>query len=394
MKNKVMIVFSLMEFAYWTAFAGLLAFTSMYLLSMGVSNSVIGTVIALGGIASAILQPVFGNLSDRFEKLSVKSISFVLFLAAIAMTAVLLLNHGKSAALACVLYSICLTLLQLIQPFVNALGMSCINDGYPVDFGIARATGSIGYALAAYLIGRLAEDRGTMVIPIFVLAAFIICLLSLLLFPAFSKVQRTGSDGNEASEQHGAAAFFKAYPKFTVLLLGLIFLYFGHILINNFTLQIVQTKGGTGADMGLVTAAAASVELLMMFLFTRLMKRFSLVTLLRISVVFFTLKVVGSLVVTGMKGYLFVQLFQFFGWGVMAVGLVYYVNEIVSPKDRTKGQAFATMTFTIGNITGSWIGGGLIDMAGVRMMLITGIIVSTIGTIICLLGISENKKAI
>ena len=49
---------------------------------------------------------------------------------------------------------------------------------------------------------------------------------------------------------------------------------------------------------------------------------------------------------------------------------VYYVNAIMEKQDAIKGQAYMTMTYTLGSVAGALIGGALIDGMGVVSMLI------------------------
>ena len=391
MKKDLTLLYAISELAYWMGFASILAFVSMYLLSIDVRNTVIGIVIAAGGVLSALTQPVLGTLSDRFPFFTIRRILVALAVLILISAAAMLLTHGSLPVFACILYGCCIMVLQQIQPFINALGMRCLNTGYRLDFGIARAIGSLGYALAAFYLGRLTDKFGATVIPQFILVAFATLLLTVFFYPravasAQLQEERTGQGANSVF------AFFKKYRQFTLFLTGLILIYFGHTLINSFTLQIIETKGGGNTEMGTATSIAAILELGMMFLFTRIMKRVPMKTLLRVSGCFFTLKLVGSLLAPGVISYYLVQILQMFGWGIMAVALVYYVNEIMAVEDCVKGQAYATMTYTVGTVLGAWIGGSLIDQSGVNSMLICGILVSLVGTLILFAGTATYRK--
>ena len=59
-----------------------------------------------------------------------------------------------------------------------------------------------------------------------------------------------------------------------------------------------------------------------------------------------------------------------FGWALINVACVYYVDGIMEPQDSIKGQAYMAMTITAGNVMSSLFGGWLIDAAGVGAMLI------------------------
>jgi PPP family 3-phenylpropionic acid transporter len=61
-------------------------------------------------------------------------------------------------------------------------------------------------------------------------------------------------------------------------------------------------------------------------------------------------------------------------------------------QDAIKGQAYMTMTYTLGSVLGALIGGSLIDLAGVNAMLIFATISSGIGMLIVLLAAQRPKQ--
>ena len=75
------------------------------------------------------------------------------------------------------------------------------------------------------------------------------------------------------------------------MLIGLIGIYFSHTCINTFALQIVTPKGGTSQTMGIAASIAAVVELTTTLLFPFYRKYFRLSFLVKISGVFFILKI-------------------------------------------------------------------------------------------------------
>ena len=72
---------------------------------------------------------------------------------------------------------------------------------------------------------------------------------------------------------------------------------------------------------------------------------------------------------------------QMFGFALFAVASVYYVNELIDEKDRVKGQAYVTMTMSVGTVIGSFLGGYLIDCVSVPGMLLVATLSAGIGAI-------------
>lgn len=56
-KNRT-VGYSAVQGFFWTGYAGIMGFCSVYLLYAGFSNSQVGLLIAAAGLLSALLQPV------------------------------------------------------------------------------------------------------------------------------------------------------------------------------------------------------------------------------------------------------------------------------------------------------------------------------------------------
>ena len=64
------------------------------------------------------------------------------------------------------------------------------------------------------------------------------------------------------------------------------------------------------------------------------------------------------------------------------VSSVYFVNSLMKNEDKIKGQAYMTMTISIGTILGAFSGGWLIDHIGIPGMLAASVICGAAGTLI------------
>jgi PPP family 3-phenylpropionic acid transporter len=282
-------------------------------------------------------------------------------------------------------------LLQLLNPLVNSLGVETTNQGKSLNFGVARGVGSGAYAVAAYLLGIAAAKSGAVSVPVTLVVIYVVFLVVLLLFP-FEKRTKTDAEVSAKSSSN-PLHFFMKYKRFGAILIGCILLYIGHVLLNNFTFQIVESKGGGSSEMGLAMAISACVELPTMFLFAWLVKKIRCDILFRISGIFLTLKTLGTLLVPSVFSFYVIQILQMAGWALICVAAVYYVNEIMETQDTIKGQAYLTMTYTIGSVLGSLIGGRLIDSSGVNAMLIFATAASFIGMLIILVSATKIKNA-
>lgn len=373
---------------FWMNFAVIMGFSSLYLLDVGFSNTQIGLLIAAGGIISAVLQPTVASYADSPSSPSLKKIISLFTAVVIAMGLLLIFCKG-SLTLTGLLYGGCITILQLLTPLVNALGMESINQGKRLNFGISRGMGSASYAVAAYILGVMADRTGAGVVPAASAAVFAALFFFLTIFP----FQKTVSESpKKENYSQSPLQFFKRYPRFAVVLIGCILLYISHVLLNSFTFQIVESKGGNSADMGFAMALASLIELPTMFLFGYMLKKIRCDIWFRISGIFFMLKCLGSLLAPNMTAFYGVQIFQLLGWALITVSSVYYVNSIMDARDAIKGQAYMTMTYTLGSVLGALLGGPLIDKAGVNAMLTFGTAASAIGMIILLFATEKTSE--
>lgn len=395
MQNKVKtpnltFVYSFIQGFYWMNFSAVMGFASLYLLDSGFTNTEIGMIMAVAGIISAVLQPMIAGYADKPSSPSLKKIILVLIFIQFGLGILMLCFFHKAFLLTGVLYASTITLLQLLTPFVNALGMQTINQGKPLNFGVARGMGSVAYAIMSYLLGVIADRTGAVSIPVSISCMSLALVGALVLFP-FHKLPDTALEPKSSSSS--PLAFFAKYKRFTVVLAGCIFLYLSHVLLNSFTFQIVETKGGGSAEMGTSMAIAALVELPTLFLFSFMLKKARCDFWFRICGIFFLLKSFGTLIAPNVPVFYGVQVLQMMGWGLIAAASVYYVNAIMEEQDAIKGQAYITMTYTLGSVIGSLLGGALIDSSGVNAMLIFATISAAFEMLILLFATEHTTSS-
>ena len=364
---------------YWMYFAAVMSFSGFFLLDAGFSNTQIGIIAAVAGIFSALLQPVLASYADRPDSPSLKKL-IQIFYGVQLLLGIGLLFSG-SLVLTGLLYGISIALLQLLTPFINALGMESINQGQNLNFGLARGMGSVAYAVICYILGIITVKAGAGSIPVSVIIFAILTLVCVIAFP-FVKTQVSSKTASSGKSQTSPLQFFRKYRRFSLVLIGCIFIYLSHVLLNNFNFQIAQGKGGGSSEMGTASAIAAMCELPTLFLFGSIIKKVRCDLLLRIAGIFFVLKSLGTLLAPGISVYYGVQVFQMLGWGLMTAASVYYVNAVMDPEDAIKGQAYFTMTYTLGSVAGSFLGGTLIDLAGVNSMLLFSTVSAFVGALI------------
>lgn len=393
MKKHLSVRYGTIQGCYWMGSSALMGYASVYLLEKGFTNTQIGLLTAVGCILSAVLQPALASYADRPESPSVRTMLLGTNLVQLVLVILLAVTAGSSSMVVrTLLYGASITLLMLMIPFVNSLGMETIRQGEKLDYGIGRGMGSVAYAAASWMLGRLTASFGANVIPIWVIALTVLFLICVFTFP-FKKDRKKTETEKEKTGASSPVDFLKRYPSFAVVLLGCVLIFTSHNLINSFNYQIAMAKGGGSGEMGNAMTISAVSELPTMFLFGYLLKKKSSVFWFRLSGLFFALKCVGTFLAFNIPTYYAVQPFQMLGWALINVACVYYVDGIMEPQDSIKGQAYMAMTITVGNVLSSLVGGWLIDAAGVGAMLICASGAAFIGWLIVCLGSKQTKTA-
>ena len=383
--------YSLMQAAEWGVDGCLYCYSSFFLLSCGLTNTNIGICMGVASIGSFFAQILFGEALNRQGRSGLRR--FLLAAAGILLlgNVVLLLPIGR--LLAVILFLAGCMLLTMFPAFLDAASMYELQRGVPVDFGIGRGTGSLGYAVCSALVGRLLLRFGTS--SIFCTGAVLSAVLigGILWFFAAADQQIRDDYFLEVPTQKKKESrsnrlnftFLTAYPRYTVLLTGCVLLMMGHTYTSNFLYQIISHKGGDEGGMGLAAAIAACAEVPVLFLFGRISHRLRCDQWLKLSALLLILKMALGYWAAGTSSFLFSELFQS-GYALYVVSSVYYTGAVIPHGDVINGQAYLHAASTLGVLLSLLTGGAILDYFGVQSLLFTGVIALVIGTVITFLG--------
>lgn len=192
-----------------------------------------------------------------------------------------------------------------------------------------------------------------------------------------------------SSERIGLKDFIKRNTHFFILNLGIAGLFFSNAVITNYMAQIARNVGGSTEQIGRILSFMALLEIPTMLFFVKIHKHISSRTIIKISSIGFTGKMVVCWL-AGSVGMLYAaMLFQLIGFSLIMPGMVYYVEEIMDPGEVIKGQALFTMMLTLSTIVASVLGGWLIDAYGVGLLNLISVFVTVAGAVIVFLSIDK-----
>jgi MFS transporter, PPP family, 3-phenylpropionic acid transporter len=395
--------YSFIQASYWVCQCAIYSFAAVFLQSKNFNNTQIGVVLALAAILSIVLQPAIASFADKAKSVTLRTI--ILFLMCTVFFLTIMLYVLPDTFLLVSVIFIAINAIQFtLNPLYNSLALEYMNMGIPMNYGLARGMGSITFAVMSFALGYFVSHFGAEVIlPVF-LMGYSLSILSTFVFrvtipenlkasiPQRNTTTSTSLGCVEEETPTGIFTFFFKYKKFALFLVGVAMLFYSHSLINTYLINIMEDVGGNSSDMGISLSIAAAMELPTMALFIFIVKKIKCSSLIKIGAFFFFVKALVTWMAPNVFMVNFSQIFQLFAFALFTPASIYYVNDIVSDKDRVKGQsmlgaAYLGIAGTVANVTG----GRILDTFGVPEMLLLGTIVTAVGVIIICISVSENK---
>ena len=376
---------------FWMTYCMVVGFSVTYLLSCGYSNSEAGYILASANICALILQPFFADLADRSKKINAMTIFLVSILIIFVCSIGLFFISVRSVILT-LIYVVMITLANAVIAFLTSVQYLMDPSKTKINFGLCRAGGSLCFAILSAAMGILIERIGMKSIPT---ALFIITLLIILLcvYITRHRIHTTLDTTNSLAHKKSSSlfVFFKENPKFMVLSIAMLFIYYAHAFITNFTISIVRNVGGDHREMGYLIAFMALMELPGMIGFKEISRRFKVSSLLLFSMFMFSVKAIIIWLSPSLMTLTFGFALQVVSFALYIPASVQYANIVIDEKDTVKAQMMFNLMQAGGAVFSSIIGGWLIDFSGISHALLVGAILSCIGTMIAFTAIQNTK---
>lgn len=405
--KQLTIKYAFLQGSFWIGECCMFSFAAVYLQWRNFSNVQIGLVLSLASVLSILLQPMIAAFADKTKKITLREILLFLMILMFLFT-VTLFVLPQSFLLIAGVYVLINALQFTLIPLFNSLAVEYMNQGIPMNYGLARGLGSISFAAMSYGTGIAVNHLGPgILLPVFMVChcLLILCTYQFKLSPsvlaALPSSGRAGAKDKDSlqvsqdSAPSGLFEFFARNKKFSLFLVGVVFLFFAHNLINTYLINIVEKAGGNSANLGVSLSIAAALELPAMAAFIFVVKKIKCSTLLKISAFFFLVKTIIAWLAPNVLMVYVSMAFQMLSYAIYTPASVYYVNSIIDEKDKVKGQtmtgvAAAGVAGTIGNL----MGGKLLDTTGVSNMLFFAVISSVIGLVIVLFSTPEPGRKV
>ena len=383
MKRSPQLRYAALQCFYWMVDSAVGSFASAFLLQRGFSSSLIGLVIGIGSIGSLFLEPVLAHYADHAKAGLTDILNVLVGLFILTAGSLLVWKSGSPALF---VFYILVNILHTIQhPLINEMNYRLERAGHTMNFGIARAMGSLGFSIMSALLGVLVEKAGVQMIPLSaIVISLVMAVLLFLLRPMMPKRDAVQKEATETSAGSASEmlAFAKGHRRLMLVTLGGTFLMFSSVTCGYYLLQIIMHVGGNAQDMGIALALAAFTEIPVMMLFSRLQNRLSSGMILRIAAGGYILKQLTLLLARNYGMILFSQMFQMISFALFLPAIVAYAHEHTEAEDGVKGQALMPLSAVGSSLLASLFGGVLIDSLGIPFLLLVCLFTAVIGAVL------------
>ena len=381
-----------MQMGFWAMFAAIVAYQTALLLDRGFTNGEAGLMTSVRCLAGIVFQPLLGGFADRHPRVPLKGIVGVSLALSLAAGVWYWAEPAMGLAQTALVWVVIGGLGVSSYPLMDAMAVQFINDGMPIRYSLGRGIGSMAYAVVCVLLGLQVGQWGveTTLVTFLLLTAAEIALV--FTYPTWHP-HAPAAQAEQARPQ-SALSLLRSNPRFTLMLAGVLFGLTAVLPLSNFLVNVILSRGGQAADLGLAMFLMGGFELPAAFLFPRLLRRLGSGRILVLSMFFGTLKGVALLLTWNLAGVLLCQPLQMLGYGLFTPASVYFVNESVPPADRVRGQTIMMVASNgLGGMLGGLLAGWTLDAGGANWMLAGCILCGCVGTVLCLLALPRKGRS-
>ena len=382
-----------MQMGFWAMFAAIVAYQTALLLDRGFSNAEAGLMTSVRCLAGIVCQPLLGGWADRHPRAPLKYMVGVSLALALAAGVWYWAEPAMGLVQTALVWTVIGGFGVSAYPLMDAMAVQFISDGVPIRYSLGRGMGSMAYAVVCVLLGAQVGRWGveSTLLTFLLLTAVEIALV--LTYPAWHPhAPAEGAERETEARPQPVLALLRGNPPFTLMLAGVLLGMTAVLPLSNFLVNVITSRGGADADLGLAMFLMGGFELPAAFLFPKLLRRLGSGRILVLSMAFCTLKGVALLLTWNLAGVLLCQPLQMLGYGLFTPASVYFVNESVPPADRVRGQTIMMVASNgLGGMLGGMLAGFTLDLGGANWMLAGCVACGCVSVLLCLLALPRKR---
>ena len=359
-------------------------FVPVYLKNTGFSQSLIGTLLAMGPFVAVIAQPLWGMASDRAKT---KNQVLKLLIAGSAV-AIILFPLSTNFYYIFALIAIFTFFQTSINPISDTITLECL-ENTRWKFGPIRLAGTLGFALTSIITGTVANlNINNIFILYFAVAA--VAFLTTLKLPSVKGHQSGGT----------RVALWEMFKNRELVLLlcfnMVIFTTLGYYY--SFFPIYYRQMGADNMLLGISAFVSAISELPFLLLANKILEKFGIKFTLICSAAVMGIRWLLLFLASGIYVIPFINALHGFSFIVFSYCFITYINKEVPKELRASGQTMNVLVgMGIARIIGSIAGGVLSDAIGVkRIFLYNSILnflaIAIFGSIFLIVSVRKGEE--
>ena len=365
------------------------SYGAVLMLSRGLSNSAVGVVTCVAQLLPMVLQGFTARACEGEGRMTPRRMILLLSAVTIALL-ILTCCFPQSLWLVIAAFIVVAVVLNLIIPLINIMIVPYILRGVDVNYGFGRSAGAFGYALSSAVLGFVLEGRDAILIVPVMAASLALQMVAAYTF------RYPLPEGEEAAGQSGVCTVsrmdvLRSRPDFTVMLIALSLLIGVHNVNNVFMVHVIRRIGGAESWLGIVIGISSGMEVVGMPFCRRLRSKLGIGGVMRLSALFYVVRVLSLLLSTSPVVLCLTSLLQALQCGLMLPAVVYYVADSLPPQWQSHGQSLMHLfpnCFSPAIV--SLLAGLVLDHRGVNVALSGMLVCTLLGT--ALVWVATRKK--
>jgi len=339
-------------FWYYAAIGTFMPFAALHYRELGFSGLQVGALTALPALGVALSGPLWGAVADSL------AIHRRVLRVALALGAIAALAASRVSEFPAVFVLIAMLALASVPvaPLLDSYGMT-LGDRFGLSYGRLRVWGSLGYMALTLILGRLMGDHATPLLLVAHAVCLALTLLAVFGLPRLAERRPRPLLGRLRDVRRNGPL---------VVLLGVAYLMSSGAAVMYVFLGIhIEDLDGTANLVGPAFAISAASELPIVAFGGWFLTRFGAARLIALALIVYAARFVAFSVAPAGAWILPVQALHGLSYGAFLMASVTLAHRLAGRGQAATAQALLTaMSFGFGSITGSLVGGALLDQLG------------------------------
>lgn len=391
MKNiKNNIFMPLYFFFYNAAYCLSFGFIVSYLNSMGYESGFIGLIMTLCALLNMVTQPLFGYMSETF----VPTKYIMLGICSLAIPVGYMIPLTVAVPMLAASSVVLLALLEYPGFPISDMWSVKLSEHFgAVNFGFVRSCGSLGYALAALVFGKVFDRIGIEHMFFFHMVLLIVTIITILPIskaPLANKREKSRKKSNISMAE--ALKILVKNKKYMLFIMAFMFINIGMRFVASFYPVLIDLKGGTVGQMGVGIFLMALSEIPFIWGFNKYSHWFRIEHIMMFGLAMFTVRNLSMLLAPNVFWLQMAQLTQGISYGVYVPALVYYIGSITPKKITTTAiSIIGGLVGAVAAIMGNFVGGLVMEAFGAYTSIKLCVGLSSIGAVIYFISLFVKK---